>query len=329
MNENETVGQKKISRKNKALFYTGLIILLAILFVVGNGLGVYKWNNNLSSAVADFVPYPAAVVNSKIISINKYEEDLSIIDRFYANQMGQNDQYAYNEQEIKQETLNVLIENEIIKQVSKKYQITVSEEEVQDSFNKIAAQVGSVDELKNEISTVYGISEETFIDKSLKPNLLFTKLHEKYVEDDNIDSERKEPNRQAASKAQEVLAKIENGENFEDLAKEQSDDTYSAELGGDLGYFGKGEMEPSFEEAAFALEKGEVSNLVRTRYGYHIIRVDDKKTTEQGEEQVTARHILFMAEDFFNEWLSDLKEGSKIHVLIKGFKWDGGEIKAE
>jgi len=89
----ETVNKKKTSKNKKVLLYTSLVVLLAVLFVVGNGLGVYKWNNGLSTTVASFVPYPAVVVNSKIISISKYEEDLSIIDRFYTNQVGQNDQY--------------------------------------------------------------------------------------------------------------------------------------------------------------------------------------------------------------------------------------------
>lgn len=77
----------------------------------------------------------------------------------------------------------------------------------------------------------------------------------------------------ARKKAEDLEARIKAGESFEKLAKENSDDPGSAELGGDLGYFGRGIMEPDFEEAAFSLKKGEVSEPVLTSFGYHIIKV--------------------------------------------------------
>lgn len=80
--------------------------------------------------------------------------------------------------------------------------------------------------------------------------------------------------------AKEIKGKIASGENFEELAKEYSMDDLSKELGGDLGFFGRGEMVPSFEEAAFSLDIGEVSNPIKSNYGYHIIMVDDKKNKQ-------------------------------------------------
>jgi peptidyl-prolyl cis-trans isomerase D len=75
-------------------------------------------------------------------------------------------------------------------------------------------------------------------------------------------------------KAREVLGKIRAGGDFEALAREHSDDG-SASNGGDLDYFGRGQMVPPFEEAAFSLQPGEVSDLVRTGFGFHIIKVTD------------------------------------------------------
>ena len=94
----------------------------------------------------------------------------------------------------------------------------------------------------------------------------------------------------------EALKKIENiqdelnkGADFETLAQTYSD-CPSAAQGGDLGYFARGQMVPEFEEAAFALEIGEVSEPVLTEFGYHLIRVDDKRDGE-----IKARHILIEA----------------------------------
>ena len=77
-----------------------------------------------------------------------------------------------------------------------------------------------------------------------------------------------------AEKAEEVLAKIKAGEDFAGLAKLFSTDTFSAENGGDLGWFGKDIMDPAFEDAAFSLEnKGDVSGVVKSEFGYHIIKL--------------------------------------------------------
>jgi parvulin-like peptidyl-prolyl isomerase len=114
-------------------------------------------------------------------------------------------------------------------------------------------------------------------------------------------------------KAQALLERVKKGESFEKIASEFSDDSQSKVNGGDLGWFGKGRMDPAFEAAAFALQKGQTSGeLVKSRYGYHIIRVDDRRMappkapappalqgpgqpperSQEPKEEVHARHIL-------------------------------------
>jgi len=78
------------------------------------------------------------------------------------------------------------------------------------------------------------------------------------------------------AEAEGVLARVKAGEDFATLAREYSDDSSSAE-GGDLGYFGRGAMVPEFDEVAWALAPGETSDLVRTSFGFHIIKVEDRR----------------------------------------------------
>ena len=82
--------------------------------------------------------------------------------------------------------------------------------------------------------------------------------------------------------AKQILAELkEHPEKFADIAKEKSTDTGSAQKGGDLGTFGQGRMVPEFERVAFALQPGQLSDVVKTQYGYHIIMVSERKEGER------------------------------------------------
>ncbi|MGB2602529.1 MAG: peptidylprolyl isomerase, partial [Candidatus Sulfotelmatobacter sp.] len=82
---------------------------------------------------------------------------------------------------------------------------------------------------------------------------------------------------EAQRRAEDLLKQLKGGANFEDLAKKYSEDPGSAKEGGSLGWIGKGRTVPEFEKAAFSLPKGQISDLVKSSYGFHIIRVDDRQ----------------------------------------------------
>ncbi|MGQ9630139.1 MAG: peptidylprolyl isomerase [bacterium] len=110
---------------------------------------------------------------------------------------------------------------------------------------------------------------------------------------------------EAKAKAEEILRKIREGADFAEMAKKYSEDS-SASKGGDLGYFGRGTMVAPFEEAAFALEPGGMSGIVKTQFGYHIIKRHDPKA--EAKEQLIQERADELAKKRAQELLEKVRE---------------------
>jgi foldase protein PrsA len=116
--------------------------------------------------------------------------------------------------------------------------------------------------------------------------------------------------------ARELLARVKKGENFSSLARKYSQDPGSAVKGGDLGYITTGNMLPSFEKAVFSLKIGEISDVVTTNFGYHIIKVTDSRLREFGKEKDIEKAALMDKQDkAFQKWSYDLKSNAKVEII--------------
>jgi peptidyl-prolyl cis-trans isomerase C len=118
----------------------------------------------------------------------------------------------------------------------------------------------------------------------------------------------------AKAEADSILAEIRDGADFVVLAKTRSQGP-SAPRGGDLGYFGPGQMVPPFERAAFALQPGEISEVVQTQFGYHVIRVEDRR----GGETVA----LEEATDQIRSYLGQQALQNAVEVLVTKLRGEG------
>jgi peptidyl-prolyl cis-trans isomerase C len=120
--------------------------------------------------------------------------------------------------------------------------------------------------------------------------------------------------------AKAVAARLAQGEDFEELAKEVSEDG-SKEYGGDLGYFTAEEMVPAFSEAAFSLEVGEVSDPVQTEFGWHLIKLEDRRTGgAQPFADVKDAIRMVLMRDAVQDKLVELRQGADIQVYDEDLK---------
>ena len=291
------------------------------------------------------LPDVLARVNGE--DVKKAEFDMLIRNM----ELGQGPIPAERRNEILRGALDRLITYTLLSQEVKARNIAVSDAEVEERMKAMRTQFPSEDAFKkalddrkmtlerlrsdakidmsinkmmeSELSTTPGASDaevKEFYEKNpdkFKQGESVRASHILILADEKADAATK---KQARSKIDAILKKVKAGEDFAKLAKENSQDG-SAQQGGDLNYFGRGQMVPPFEQAAFSLKPGEVSDVVTTQYGYHIIKVTDHKAASTVPlEQVTDRIKQFLSEQKKQQraeaFIAGLKQKSKIEVLV-------------
>lgn len=115
---------------------------------------------------------------------------------------------------------------------------------------------------------------------------------------------------EALAKTQDLEKRLQGGADFGQLASEESDDTGSAKMNGDLGTFGHGKMVPSFDEAAFKLKPGQISDPVKSQFGYHIIKVDsvENKSFEEAKADIEKK----LRPQEVNKAMEEIQKNTKV-----------------
>jgi len=291
-----------------------------------------------------------AVVNGTVITEEDFNRQISGIQKRYSSR---GKPLADSQlSDIKKKVLESLINNELLYQESQKKNITIDEAKINEQFERIKKRFSSEEEFKKTLSDM-NTSEavikskmkrrmaiQLFIQEQLAKNVTVSDKDTKTYYDSHPDF-FKQPEQVKAShilikvdpkadesvksearkKIEEIQKKLQKGEDFATLAKEFSQGPSNVR-GGDLGFFGRGQMAKPFEEAAFALKPGEVSDIVETKFGYHLIKAFDKKPeTTIAYEQMKNRLAQFMKQEKVKKeielYLEELKKTAKVEVFLK------------
>jgi len=251
---------------------------------------------------------------ARVDGIEIKQKEVDIYMNFVNNQ-GQDGELAESEEELKTLEGNIidsLIVIKLLEKYAEENNITVSSQEVDEQVESLISTYDSEKDFESALKSM-GI-DRGFLEDYLKSQIISNKIYEEVTADvevtdqevkqyynDNKEkflvpaqvkashilalfpwvedgSEETEEGRdEALDKIKMIEAKLENGEDFEELARQYSDDQSTAENGGDLGYVSEGQMVEEFDKALFLLDEGETSKIVETVYGFHIIKAFDRK----------------------------------------------------
>jgi len=288
-----------------------------------------------------------AKVNTDIILLSSVEERVVVLKQKYKNELANHD-----EKDLLKEAIEMMVAEKLQLQQGKRIGLLVEDSAVEDALKNIEKNNGlgegqlaamlesegrSLEVYKNHIRDQILVSKVTRYELSSRLKISDRRIA-KYYHDNQKDfweegkfkvrhilillkKDAPDDNKMDSYKhIKNILAEIKNGKDFADAAKEYSEDV-SAGSGGLVGYINKGKMVSEFEEAVFNLKEGEISDVVETEFGFHIIKVDEVvkgRTLPLKEVKGKIQNILSFEKQklAYDNWMKELKEAAFIEISL-------------
>ncbi|WP_148359415.1 peptidylprolyl isomerase [Peribacillus simplex] len=230
------------------------------------------------------------------------------------------------------DTLDLLITNKLVELEAEKAGIKIKDEEIQKEIDTMVESYGDEKSLKEQLeasgSSMEALKKDIVVylqtKKLVEPRITVTDDEISTYFEDNKDTFAQAEQVEAShilvedeKTAKKVAKEIAEGGDFAKLAAEYSTDTETADNGGSLGYFGKGDMVQEFEDVAFDLDINKVSDPVKSEYGYHIIKVTGKKEAkkanlEDSKDVIKETLLSERLQEEYPVWLAEVKKDHEI-----------------
>jgi peptidyl-prolyl cis-trans isomerase C len=297
------------------------------------------------------------VENEPAARVNGVEISMQLLQKSFERQLEERgidirkieNRERYNE--LQREVLDVLIDQELLWQEAQEKGIIAKDEEVemaiaavtrglpfQEAFAAILEEGGFTEESYREFVRAQ-ISVSRLIETGFAPGISVSdsEVHDYYAENPDLFTRPEEvrarhilvkveksagdvARKEAKRKIEQILKEAKGGADFSELAKKHSEGP-AGPRGGDLGFFGHGKMAKPFEEAAFALKPGEISGVVETRFGYHVIKVEEQRggdpvPEEEVSEKIRRNLTRRKIREAVQKRVKELREKATIEIFI-------------
>lgn len=296
-------------------------VFASLVVAFGFGLYRYGWRGGVTEIVTKVLPYPAALVEGRPIRYSEYQEDLAVLERFYEAERGRAAPGSVfpTMEDLKRRVLDRLIKDKLASVLAERYGVVVTSDDVKKVYDTTILEQASLDTVGGKaraearaaetLERLYGLRPSQFKTRVLHPFLIRQKLEIAVQDDEELNADKR---RKAEAARQQLLE----GKDFKDVALAFSEDPSAAATGGDRGFIGRGLLAPEVETAAFALEDGETSEVVKSVFGYHVLRVTGRQ--RQGGETVKVKLQEILVRPIqLDDWLEAQKKTASIIVFVR------------
>ena len=290
-----------VEKLNKKPFLRTIIFLIIfLLIIVSVGIYLGGWQGSLATALTKVIPYPVLYVEGSFVKASYFFEDVEALRRYF-NRLG----LPVEEVQLKRQVMSSLIERQVIAKIAARQGLSVTDEETGQLLGQLMTEEADLEQLINDL---YGWDTKEYVDRVLKPLLLAQKAENDYYQSDFM----KAVNDEMAGYQAEVEA---DPAKFSEIASRVNDDSTKF-VEGDLGWFSLGDMVPELELALLDLVEGQISPVVETRFGLHLILLQERIINEGGETTFHASHI-FKQTPAFSDYLDEAIKKATVVTLIK------------
>jgi parvulin-like peptidyl-prolyl isomerase len=262
-------------RSRKYPFLGGLIIG-ALILLIGATAMVYMRppTDQIVRSLTNVLPFPAAVVNTEIITIKDFLVEYEAFDSYFKNQAVAASRPA--DAELYENIMKSLIDKRATQQLAEKYNLTLDQPTIDAGMQEAVTGAGGETAFKEQLSKSFGWTEDQFKARVVTPLVLSNQLSEFIAQDATLQAETK-------AKAQAALDRLTQGDEFASVAGDTSDDP-SAKANGDIGTVKLSEMVDPWLSAIKDLKKGERTNIIEDSQHFIIFQLNSRKAIKDDTE---------------------------------------------
>jgi hypothetical protein len=295
--------QTVVEKPKKTLKRTliSLVVLIIVILIAGGIYIAYGPASSTKTKLLNSIPYPISYVGGKPIFYKQVAKRLEVAEK---NNAGSE---QVESSELKSKIVENIVEEQKLELTADKYGVSTNDDEIGNLFSQTVESAAGGDSSQFEtMLSDFGLTSEEFKNDILKPQVLYTNLVVWFNSKQDLHSE-------IYKELDEIKQKMSNGESFESLAKQYSDDETSKDLEGDMGKVEISQVIPEISKQVSGMQQGEIK-VVPSRYGVHYIKLEGK---DDASKEYHLKQIFLEPTANFRDWYEEQSKQFKVTRIVK------------